>query len=80
MVQNICGSLCSCRLVFFVCPGPGVSKGNLIDLPASKEADESKQGFFSFVSCSLVFLTDIQKESYSEVALAKRIKVTGYRY
>ena len=57
---------------FFVRPGPGASKGNLIGLPASKEADESKQGFFSFVSCSLVFLTDIQKESYSEVALAKK--------
>ena len=73
MVQNICGSLCSCRLFFFVRPGPGASKGNLIGLPASKEADESKQGFFfSFVSCSLVSLTDIQKESYSEVALAKK--------
>ena len=30
---------------FFGWPGPGVSKGNLIDLPASKEADESKQSF-----------------------------------
>ena len=33
------------KLAALGCPGPGVSEGNLIDLPASKEVGEPKQPF-----------------------------------
>ena len=46
MVQIFVGVFALVGWFFFVRPGPGASKGNLIGLPASKEADESKQGFF----------------------------------
>ena len=39
---------CDFAIKIFGCPRPGIMKGNLSNLPASKEVEESKQSFLWF--------------------------------
>ena len=40
---------CGFARKIFGCPGPGIIEGNLSDLPASNEADESEQSLLWFM-------------------------------